>query len=317
MMNPKPLPMKPLGSTGIFVSRLCFGTLTLGPLQANLPAEEAGGLLRYAHSLGVTFFDTAQLYDTYPHIRAGLRGLDAVICSKTYAYTREGTESAVEEARRETDRDVIDIFLLHEQEGHHTLEGHKPALDALYGAKAKGRIRAVGLSTHHAAGVYAAVSQKLDVVHPLYNMAGLGISDGTAADMGQAIQTAHEFGLGVFGMKALGGGHLRDKAAEALSFVLGHPGVDSVAVGMATRAEIESNAAFFANGVFPDIYQEVEKQPRRIRIDGDCEGCGACLEACRPGALAMRDGKAECDPARCRLCGYCAARCTGFYIKNL
>ncbi|HHX74544.1 MAG TPA: aldo/keto reductase, partial [Firmicutes bacterium] len=29
-----------LGKTGIHVSRLCFGTLTLGPLQSNLPLEQ-------------------------------------------------------------------------------------------------------------------------------------------------------------------------------------------------------------------------------------------------------------------------------------
>jgi aryl-alcohol dehydrogenase-like predicted oxidoreductase len=311
------LSMKPLGKTDIIVSRLCYGTLTLGPLQANLPINKAAELLRHAHSLGINFFDTAQLYGTYPHIRAGLHGLDAAICSKTYAYTREDAQAAVEEARRETGRDVIDIFLLHEQEGMSTLAGHAPALEALYNAKSRGAVRAVGLSTHHVAGVYAAVSHQLDVVHPLYNQAGLGITDGGADDMGQAIQTAHEHGLGVFAMKALGGGHLRGGAAEALSFALNHPGVDSIAVGMAARAEVESNARFFAEGVFPDVYREVEKQPRRLHIDEDCEGCGACLEACRPGALSLENGKAVCQPSRCRLCGYCAARCRGFYIKNL
>jgi aryl-alcohol dehydrogenase-like predicted oxidoreductase len=306
-----------LGSTGLLVSRLCFGTLTLGPLQANLPPEEAGALLRYAHSLGVNFFDTAQLYGTYPAIKAGLRDRDIALCTKTYAYTRQDAEAALEEARRETGRDVIEVFLLHEQESMMTVAGHTPALEALYEAKARGRIRAVGLSTHHVAGVYAAVSHKLDVVHPLYNMAGLGIADGTAEDMGAAIQTAHGHGLGVFGMKALGGGHLRGDAAGALSFVLGHPGVDSVAVGMSTRAEVESNVEFFRTGTFPDVYRAVEKQPRRIVIDEDCEGCGACLEACRPGALSLRGGTAVCEPPLCRLCGYCAARCKGFYIKNL
>ena len=32
-----------LGKTGIRVSRLCFGALTMGPLQAGLLPEAAGG----------------------------------------------------------------------------------------------------------------------------------------------------------------------------------------------------------------------------------------------------------------------------------
>ena len=37
-----------LGRTGIRVSRLCFGLLTIGPLQANLPLAEGVDLLKYA-----------------------------------------------------------------------------------------------------------------------------------------------------------------------------------------------------------------------------------------------------------------------------
>jgi len=305
-----------LGRAGVAVSRLCFGALTMGPLQKDLPVHEAAALIRRALALGINFYDTAQLYGVYPHLRAGLGNADAVIATKTYAYTAEDAVAALEEARRELNRDVIDIFLLHEQESMATLTGHRPALDALYAAKAAGRVRAVGLSTHHIAGVYAAVSMQLDVVHPIYNLTGIGIADGSAGDMTTAIQTAQTAGLGVYAMKSLGGGHLRGRAAEALDFVLAHPGIDSVAVGMATAAELDSNAHYFEHGTFPPAYREVEKQPRRLMIDEDCSGCGDCLPACRSGALAVRDGKAVCAPERCRLCGYCAALCKNFFIKN-
>ena len=60
--------------TGLKVSELCFGTLTLGTLQANLPPQEGAKAVRKALELGVTFFDTAQSYGSYPHLREGLVG---------------------------------------------------------------------------------------------------------------------------------------------------------------------------------------------------------------------------------------------------
>ena len=61
-----------LGDTGILVSRVCFGSLTLGPLCANLSLAEGRDLLLEAFNLGVTFIDSAEQYRTYPYIRAAL-----------------------------------------------------------------------------------------------------------------------------------------------------------------------------------------------------------------------------------------------------
>ena len=58
-----------LGNTGIRVSPICFGSLTIGPLQRNLPLKEGYQVLRRAIDLGVNFIDTADLYQTYPYIR--------------------------------------------------------------------------------------------------------------------------------------------------------------------------------------------------------------------------------------------------------
>ena len=53
-----------LGDTGILVSRVCFGSLTLGPLCANLSLAEGRDLLLEAFKLGVTFIDSAEQYRT-------------------------------------------------------------------------------------------------------------------------------------------------------------------------------------------------------------------------------------------------------------
>ena len=74
-----------------------------------------------------------------------------MLSTKTYAWSRELAHDAVEEARRMTGRDTIDLFMLHEQESYDTLRGHRDALDYLFECREKGIIKAVGASTHHTA----------------------------------------------------------------------------------------------------------------------------------------------------------------------
>ena len=53
-----------LGRSALTVSRLCYGTLTMSPLQCNLSPREGADLLVYAYERGVRFLDTADLYGT-------------------------------------------------------------------------------------------------------------------------------------------------------------------------------------------------------------------------------------------------------------
>lgn len=311
--------MSVLGKSGIAVSRMCFGALTVGPLQADLPLQAGAEVLAHAIRQGVNFFDTAQLYETYPYIRraAALCGHpELVVCSKTYAWNRALAEQAVEQARRELDRDVVDIFMLHEQESIHTLRGHREALDYLYDCKARGVIRAVGASMHHVAAVEGAISLGLDVIHPLLNLTGIGIVDGTRDQMEGAVRRAHDAGIGVYLMKALGGGNLFAQAAKCLDYALGLDCVDSVAIGMQSTDEVDANISYWQSGAFtPGQKQILDSKVRRLHIDSWCEGCGNCVAVCRQNALSMQGGRAVCAHERCVLCGYCAPSCPAWAIK--
>ena len=303
------------------VSQLCFGSLTVGHLQADLPLERGAEVIAYALSRGVNFIDTAQLYENYDYIRLALKLAsqpDVVISSKTYAYTRELAMAAVEEARRALDRDVIDIFMLHEQESEHTLRGHAEALDYLFECRERGVIRAVGISTHHVAAIRGMLSLglPLDVVHPIYNKRSVGIADGDAFDMRAAMEDAKAAGVGIFAMKPLGGGHLIADAKAAFDFVLDTPCVDAVAVGMQSEDEVDANIAYFESRSFPaDAEAALAKKKRRLIIEDYCLGCGACSRRCRQGALKTEDGVTVCDHERCVLCGYCVPVCPVFAIK--
>jgi aryl-alcohol dehydrogenase-like predicted oxidoreductase len=309
----------PLGHTGITVSELCFGALTIGPLQANLPLKQGAEVVAHALRSGISFFDTAQFYRTYDYLREGLRlagNPEAILCSKTYAYSRQGAMDAVEEARRKLDRDVVDIFMLHEQESDLTLRGHREALDYLYDCKAKGIVKAVGISTHHITAVKAATHLGLDVIHPLINKAGLGIVDGNREEMETALYAAHQKGIGIYAMKALGGGNLFRSADACLSYVRSLGCIDAVAVGMQSVDEVDANVGFFSRGHFsPAEEAALSAKSRHLHIDDWCEGCGVCTRVCPQGALSLKADKVYCQADRCLLCGYCSGHCPAWAIK--
>ena len=310
---------------GVNVTRLCIGSLTVSPMQAALPLEQAAGVLSYAFDRGITFVDTAQYYENYFILKRALelaRDPDRVVIStKTYAYTREQAAEAVEEARRETGRDVIDIFMLHEQESLDTLRGHMEALDYLFECKSRGIIKAVGASMHHIAAVDGVVTLArrgiaLDVIHPIFNKAGIGIADGEVDEMARAIGEAHFLGIGVFAMKSLAGGHLYSSAAEAFDFVLDCPSVDAVAVGMQSEAEVDADISYFTSRKFSEKARlALSKKRRALFIEDYCEGCGTCVARCPERALRIEDGRAAVDRLRCVMCAYCSKVCPLFAIK--
>lgn len=308
-----------LGNTGIEVSRLCFGGLIIGPLQAGMTVEAGASVIRCALEAGVNFIDTAELYGTYPHIREAVKrsGKRPVIAAKSYAYSAEGAEKSLEKARKELDTDYIDIFMLHEQESRLTLRGHREALEYYIGQKARGRIGAVGVSTHNIEVVEASCDMpEIEVIHPLINIAGIGIGDGSIGEMLSAVRRAHSCGKGIYSMKALGGGNLLGRYEECMDFVLGLPFVHSIAVGMQSAEEVAMNVSLFeGRDVDGEVRDRLKAKSRRLHVDEWCSGCGRCVERCGTGAMQVVGGKARADMEKCVLCGYCGSVCPQFAIK--
>ncbi|SNS32679.1 4Fe-4S binding domain-containing protein [Anaerovirgula multivorans] len=309
-----------LGNTSILVSKLCFGSLTMGPLQANLSPEEGGNLLLHAFEKGINFIDTAELYETYPHIKHGLSHWQrdqVVVATKSYAYSKITAEESLKKALLEMNTDYIDIFLLHEQESQHTIRGHYEALEYFIRMKEKGYIGAVGISTHTISAVKASLSMnEIEILHPIVNKLGLGIQDGSIEEMLKSLTEAHKLGKGIYGMKPLGGGNLLKDFQDCFHFVLNLSCLDSIAVGMQTTEEIDVNIeSFEGKELNQALLDSIKRKNRKLKIDFWCEGCGNCIKTCRHNALKIIQDKVIVDPEKCVLCGYCSKSCPHFCIK--
>lgn len=308
-----------LGDSGIEVSELCFGSLTMTPFQANLTVEEGADLIKYAYSKGINFLDTAQIYENYEYINEALKSIDRenyVIATKTYAYTKELAKEALDEALESLNTDYIDIILLHEQESIHTIRGHFEAVEYFLEAKEQGKIRAIGISTHRIAGVKGANKVKeIEIIHPILNKDGIGIQDGSVEEMMEALKESKELGKGIYSMKPLGGGHLIGRVEESFNFVRNLDFVDSIAIGMQSKDEVDANIYLNKNGYIPeDIKESTRKKKRKLIVADYCIGCGKCVVRCRQNGITLVDGHAEPND-NCILCGYCAKVCPEFCIK--
>ncbi len=305
-----------LGNTGIEVSEIGFGVLTVGGSQLNLPVKKGAEIIMYALERGINFLDTAQYYNTYSYIKEALKGQDynPVICSRSLDWSYKDMEYAIEEARRELNRDIIDIFMLHEVRSPDDFRLRSGAFQCLLDYKAKGTIKATGVSTHHVDVAFMASKIKeIDTLFPLINFRSLGIRKGDGPgekeEMAKAIKMAADAGKGVFAMKALGGGVLAADYVEAMDYVTGLPGVNSTVLGFGSIDEVDT-VFDYIEARLPGDYKP-DLSHKRIFIDqGDCEGCQACYYRCPNDAIFInKAGLAEINYDKCLTCGYCAPVC--------
>lgn len=302
------------------VSYICYGTLSLSNLQNKDTIENKIKLLNYAYEKGINFLDTAELYDNYNIIKEFIKDKDRetlTIATKSYAYDKKTAEYSVNKALEEMNTDYLDVFMLHEQDNGNNFSGHYEAVERFMKYKESGIIKHFGISTHRVEAVRDSIKFKeIEVVFPILNMKGIGIQDGTALDMINAVSGAKENNKFILAMKIYGGGHLINDAESSFEFVKNIGEVDSIAVGMRTKEEIDANICYLENNELNHkIKSKLRNQKRTLVIDEWCVGCGKCVKKCKQNALRIVDGKCKVDMTKCVLCSYCAGECTDFYIK--
>ncbi|MCL7939481.1 NADP(H)-dependent aldo-keto reductase [Halomonas sp. ATCH28] len=184
---------RPLGDTGIEVSRLCLGTMTFGEQNSEAEAHEQ---LDRAVAFGIDFIDTAEMYPVPPVAetqgrtesyigswlkRRGSRD-DVIIATKASGpglehvrggprLTREHLHQAIDDSLARLQTDYVDLYQLHwpdrkanffgrlgyehdDEEDSTPLEETLSALKELVDA---GKVRAIGLSNDTPWGVMRAL----------------------------------------------------------------------------------------------------------------------------------------------------------------
>ena len=204
-------------------------------------------VLVHAYESGLRHFDLADMYGAHPFMREALKGpIDrnkVTLVTKTAKHDAEGVRADLERFRKELDVDQLDLVLMHCVTDPEWPEKSKPLMDVMADAKAKGIIRAHGLSCHHL-GALARVADTpwVDVVLARINPFGIKM-DGKPEEVVPLLRAAHEKGKGVLGMKIAGEGACSDRIGESIKYVLGLGCVDGMTIGFLSVDDVDSAIA--------------------------------------------------------------------------
>ncbi|MEU9005185.1 aldo/keto reductase [Streptomyces sp. NPDC048551] len=157
-----------LGSSGLKVSRLALGCMSygepaLGTHPWSLPEEESLPFIARALDLGITFFDTANIYSLGTSeeflgraVRKLTRREDVVIATKVYekltasplsgGLSRSAVMRELDASLRRLNTDYIDLYVIHRWDHETPVE---ETMEALHDVVRAGKVRYIGASSMH------------------------------------------------------------------------------------------------------------------------------------------------------------------------
>ncbi len=234
-----------LGRTGIRTSRLAIGTGTMGggrrSNQTRLGTDPFTALmLNGYHQNGLRFFDAADSYGSHPYVARALKQLPrdkVTVLTKTDTRNAPGVQADLDRFRRELATDYIDMVLIHCVTEADWTTRLRPVMDVLSEAKAKGIIRAHGVSCHSIEALRAAAASpwvEIDLVR--LNPLGSHM-DADPDTVLSVIKQMRADGKGIIGMKILGQGDMRDRPQEAIRYALFTGVLDAFTIGAESQTE--------------------------------------------------------------------------------
>jgi aryl-alcohol dehydrogenase-like predicted oxidoreductase len=258
LISTNPLQKVTLGNSAIETTMLGIGTgVHAGNRTSFLTKQDRNksvALLRHAYEKGIRMFDCADTYGTHDMVAEALQKMERenlMLSSKIWFRgggipepERPDADIVVERFRKELNVDYLDMVQIHCMVDENWTETMKPQMDILENLKAKGIIRAHGVSVHSLEAMHDAVkSDWVDVLHARINPYGIAMDKPDPAEVVKVIHQLHKAGKGVIGMKLVGNGKLRDdseKIDNSLRFVLGLGSVDMMIVGFEEKEQIDN-----------------------------------------------------------------------------
>ncbi len=257
-LTPDPLQTISLGKSGLKTTLLGVGTGVSGGNRSSFlkrqDASKSVAVLRHAYERGFRQFDCADTYGTHGLVAEALKGMERdKLLFTSKIWTRKGgipeperpdADIVVDRFRKELDTDYIDLVQIHCMVDSDWTDYMKKQMDILDNMKAKGIIRAHGVSVHSLDAMKAALADPwVDVLHARINPYGIAMDKPDPQEVVEVIHQMHASGKGVIGMKLVGNGDLRnesEKMDHSLRFVLGLGSVDMMIVGFETIAQVDN-----------------------------------------------------------------------------
>ena len=311
-----------LGRTGLTVSEIGFGGIPIIPLTV----DDGAAVVRHGYDLGITFFDTANVYrDSEKKIGQALCGVreKIVIATKTLRRDAENAARHIRLSLENLRTDYIDIYQLHNVSNDETLAqvlASGGAYEAAKSARDEGKIRFLGFSSHNIKFAVRVCRRGLfSTVQVPFNF----IETEAAEEL---FGVAEEMNMGVIGMKPLGGGLLQ-RADLCFKFLQRYPGIVPIP-GVVSKAEMDEIVSLYRTR--PLLTEADLADMEKIRADLGtrfCHRCGYCLPCEKgvriPEALGFKSilkrfqGETALNFARdavksaeqCDACGLCIERC--------
>jgi len=210
---------RPLGRSGVQVSKLCLGTMMFGA-WGNADHDDAIRIIHRALDAGINFVDTADVYsagESEEIVGKAIKNRrdDVVLATKFYnsmgedpnrrGGSRRWIFTAVEDSLRRLQTDHIDLYQMHRPDPGTDLD---ETLAALTDLVAQGKIRSIGSSSYSGGEIVEAQwvareqgLRRFRTEQPPYSVLTRGIEL-------DVLPTAQRHGMGILTYSPLAGGWL-------------------------------------------------------------------------------------------------------------